>query len=265
MLGSNVIFTDFEEMGNFNIDAGVCEFCGTPKKWKHHEFKIGSVHKVISCPIVQCNCLAEKEAEEKKKRLEEEAKRKRQAEENELQRRFDNSMMTPFFKQKLFENVEMTEQIKQVKKFADNFKPKVKGLQLVGSVGTGKTTALACVCNELINKGYRCLFVTLSSLIDKFASCSFENHGDITNQLNWLLKYDFIVLDDIGRETYTDKRKELVFRIVDALMNYETTVCYTANPQMLEKLIKIPEMAAALDRLKFICPEIVQFKGNSRR
>ena len=265
MLGSNVIFTNFEEMGNFNIDAGVCEFCGTPKKWKHHAFKIGSVHKVVSCSISQCKCLQEQEAEEKKKQLEKEAKLQERAEEMELQRRFDNSMLTPFFKQKQFENVEMTEQIKQVKKFADNFKPHIKGLQLVGSVGTGKTTALACVCNELIKKGYKCLFVTLSSLIDKFAKCSYEEHGDISSQLNWLLKYDFIVLDDIGRETYTDKRKELVFRIVDALMNYEMTVCYTANPQMLEKLLKIPEMVAALDRLKFFCPEIVQFKGNSRR
>ena len=86
---------------------------------------------------------------------------------------------------------------------------------MVGRYGVGKTAILAAVCNELMINGHTCLFTTLSALLDKFSSYSFNNSGDITGLLMWLIKFDFIVLDDIGREAYTDKRQEIVFRIID--------------------------------------------------
>ena len=91
------------------------------------------------------------------------------------------------------------------------------------------------------------------------------NSGDITELLQWLAAFDFVVLDDIGRETYTDKRKENVFRIIDTLMNYKVVTAFTANPEMIVKLKTIPELNAALDRLKDMCPIKFEFRGESYR
>ena len=136
---------------------------------------------------------------------------------------------------------------------------------MVGKVGTGKTTLLAAICNELMEKGYSCLFTTFSSLLDKFSRYSYENAGDITPLVNWLVSFDFVVLDDLGRETYTDKRKETAFRIIDALLNYKVVTAFTANPEMLTKLKVIPEWNATLDRLKEVCKYHFEFKGDSLR
>ncbi len=75
----------------------------------------------------------------------------------------------------------------------------------------------------------------------------------------------FVVLDDIGRESYTGKRNEIAFRIIDTLLNYKVCTCITANPEMIQKLQKMPEWAAILDRLKDICKLHLQFTGESMR
>lgn len=136
---------------------------------------------------------------------------------------------------------------------------------MVGRYGVGKTAILAAVCNELMINGHTCLFTTLSALLDKFSSYSFNNSGDITGLLMWLIKFDFIVLDDIGREAYTDKRQEIVFRIIDTLMNYKKAVAFTANPEMIVRLKKMREWGAILDRLKYLCPTKIEFNGESVR
>ena len=56
-----------------------------------------------------------------------------------------------------------------------------------------------------------------------------------------------MVLDDIGRETYTDKQKENVFRIIDTLMNYKIVTAFAANLEMIIKFKAIPELNAAFN------------------
>lgn len=168
-----------------------------------------------------------------------------------MEKIFNNSMMTPFFRKKRFENVSENEIIKKCSIYAENFNKEVtKGISFIGDVGTGKTTGLACICNELMEKGYPCLFTTFSELLNKFSDYSYNNAGNITPLLDDLCKCDFIVLDDIGRETYTDKRKEFAFMIIDRLMNYEKPVCFTANFETFAKLEQIEEWKAIMDRLK---------------
>ena len=138
--------------------------------------------------------------------------------------------MTPFFKEKTFDKLEKNEHLAFCQEYAKEFEPKKsKGLQFIGNIGTGKTTLLAAICNELMQKQYTCLFITMSSLLDKFAKHSFDNAGDITMLLKWLTMYDFVVIDDFGRETYTDKRVELAFRVVDTLINEKVTVSSINN------------------------------------
>ena len=237
----------------------VCKFCGKPYIWYKKELFSGENKRLLKVPVANCKCYELNEKEKERQAF-------LRCKSEKLAKLFDNSMITPLFKEKNFKNLSPTIELLKCQEYAKLFNPKNSlGIQMVGKVGTGKTTLLAAICNELMEKGYSCLFTTFSSLLDKFSRYSYENAGDITPLINWLVSFDFVVLDDLGRETYTDKRKETAFRIIDALLNYKVVTAFTANPEMLTKLKVIPEWNATLDRLKEVCKYHFEFKGDSLR
>lgn len=236
-----------------------CVYCGKDYVWFERELFSGENKRTLRIQVPSCKCQELREKELERQRI-------LRHKSERLAKLFDNSMMTPFFKEKTFESLTETLEVFKCKEYCKTFSPKSSsGISMIGAVGTGKTTLLAGICNELINNGYSCLFTTLSSLLDKFSSYAYDNAGNITPLLNWLTSFDFVVLDDLGRETYTEKRKEIAFRIIDALLNNKVVVGYTANPEMIVKLKKIPEWNATLDRLKEICKISFKFEGNSLR
>lgn len=232
-----------------------CPHCGKPFVWFNRDGKFK-----IHLQVPDCDCIDKIEQQKRH------AEAKRLQKKN-LAKRFENSMMTPLFKEKVFENLDSSKEFFSFCfNYAKKFHPKTsKGIRMIGGIGTGKTTLLAAISNELITQGYNCLFTTFAALLDKFTKHSYDNAGDITELLMWLTKFDFVVLDDIGREAYKDKRNEIAFRIIDTLLNYKVVLCVTANPEMMQKLQKMPEWAAILDRLKDVSSILLQFKGNSMR
>lgn len=217
-----------------------CEFCG--KEFIKKEFEFLGMKKIIE--VAQCNCFEEHEQAEKIKKISEMRKAK-------IEKIFDNSMMTPFFRKKRFENVSENEIIKKCRIYAENFSKKVStGISFIGDVGTGKTTGLACICNELMERGYLCLFITFSELLNKFSDYAYNNAGNITPLLNDLCKFNLIIFDDMFRHIETEKKREYSFLIIDKLMNYEIPICYTSNFETFEKYQKVKEWDAIFDRLK---------------
>lgn len=208
------------------------------------------------------NCSCEREEYEREQR-----KIEFQQRQEALNKRFENSLMSPFFQTKRFEILNDCEHKSFCQDYANDFNPKTSlGIQMIGDVGTGKTTLLAAICNELIRKGYSCLFMTFSSLIENVLVYSSEHSGDISERLNWLKSFDFVVLDDIGRESYnTERRNEIAFRIIDTLLNYKIVTCFSANPEMISRLKDVWQQSAAIDRLKDMCPHKLIFKGESMR
>lgn len=250
-----------ETIKNSSPKIEICEYCHKPYVKKTVQMPFDKGEKIFYEP--DCNCA---EIEEQK-RLEKERQIKiAKFKAEKLEMLFNNSQLPPFLREKTFETLIKTSQVRVCERFASDFVPKNShGLQLIGNIGTGKTTLMAAICNQLIQNGHPCLFITLSSLLDKFSSYSFANHGDINNLLEWLKEFDFVGLDDIGREAYTDRRKELAFRIIDTLLNYKVVTAFTANPEMLGKLTQIPEWLATIDRLKDLCRIRVEFRGESFR
>lgn len=249
------------------IKLDKCKKCG--KEYRIHEqiiFKGTERERVLRVQVPTCNC---EELEREREKAAKEAARNKEL----LAKKFENSLMTPYFKQKTFSNLQEKaaeygneKELKRLQKYAQDFnKEDHKGIFLIGKPGTGKTTMLAAVCNDLLGRGYNCLFITMSALMEKFTKYSFDNNGDILGLLMWLVKFDFIVIDDIGRENYTDRRKEIAFRIVDTILNYQVTAAFTANPESIARLSKIDEWGAVLDRLKDICAMQIKFSGESLR
>lgn len=232
-----------------------CRYCGKPYVWFDKDIKFKKIH----VQVPDCDCIEKIERQREQAAL---AERKREKQ----KQLFENSMMAPFFQEKTFSALKKSEHYDFCKNYAANFNlNNSKGMRLTGGVGTGKTTLLAAICNDLMKQGYTCLFTTFSELLDKFGTFSYEHAGDITPLLNWLVSFDFVVLDDLGRENYTERRKEIAFRIIDKLLNYKIITAFTANPEMLQRLQKMPEWKAILDRLKDTCPILLQFKSNSMR
>lgn len=245
-----------------------CKYCGKPYKLLEYKIFAGTDKERVMCmQAPTCNCIEENERRQKEAA---EAKQKKEI----LAKKFENSLMTPYFQKKTFKNLKLKAEeygnkaeLEQLIKYAQEFKKgqKRKGLFLTGKPGTGKTSMIAAVCNDLLARGFNCLFITFSALMEKFTKYSYENNGDIFPLLMWLVKFDFIVLDDIGRENYTDRRKEIAYRIIDIILNYEVPAAFTANPEMVARLKKIDDWGAMLDRLKDICAKQIVFKGESKR
>ena len=206
-----------------------------------------------------CDC-------EKKKREQERIEKCKKLRQEKIIKNFNNILMGPYLRTITFDKYKATEQLKFCKKYTQQFQPKIsKGLQLIGNPGTGKTTLLAAICNELMQRHVVCLLIQLSTLLDIFTDYSGKNSGNATVLLNLLTKIDFIALDDIGRETYTEKRLEHFFNIINTLMLSDVTVCISANQDRIERLMSINGMDAAIDRLKELCPTVIEFKGESFR
>lgn len=254
--------------GNAEEKIEICKYCGKSYKFIEHKLFAGTdKERIMRMQVPTCNCIEENERRQKEAA---EAKTKKEI----LAKKFENSLITPYFQKKTFENLKIkaeeygnAKELKQLEKYAQNFKKgkKNKGLYLIGKPGTGKTSMIAAVCNDLLGRGFNCLFITFSALMERFTKYSAENSGDILPLLMWLVKFDFIVIDDIGRENYTDRRKEIAYRIIDTILNYEVTAAFTANPEMVARLKKIEDWDAIIDRLKDICGKQIIFKGESKR
>lgn len=257
---SEILNSDIEKLDK-------CKYCG--KTYQKHEYKIFEgmpEERIMHVQAPACDCLKQREEQEKVKIEAEEKKEK-------LTKLFENSLITPYFQKKTFENLQIKaneygneKELKKLLQYAQNFKKgEMPGIFLTGKPGTGKTSMIAAVSNELMQRGFNVLFVTFSALMERFLKYSAEHNGDIYPLLMWLVKFDFVVIDDLGRENYTDRRKEIAYRIIDTLLCYEVPTGFTANPEMIERLRKIEDWNAILDRLKDICGLAINFKGESIR
>ncbi len=258
------------DISNNNADSKIetCKYCGKPYKWHEHKIFTGTDReRTMRMQVPTCNCIEENERR-KKEATEAQYKKER------LNKLFENSLITPYFQKKTFENLKQKAkeygneaELKLLFEYSQKFKKgqRSNGIYLLGKPGTGKTSMAAAVCNELLGRGFNCLFITFSALMEKFTKYSYDNNGDILPLLMWLVKFDFIVLDDIGRENYTDRRKEIAYRIIDMILNYEVPAALTANPEMIKRLKGIDDWGAMLDRFKDICAMQIVFKGESLR
>lgn len=249
-----------------------CSICG--KEYKTKEIVIGG-HKIGAVEIPQCDCEFLKYEKEKEQAELEKIKQKTKEKTDLLKKELNCPLISPLFQTKTFDHIvkinkkvnpEYEKNLNRCVEYAKGFKKGDTGLMMVGDVGTGKTTLQACIIHELEKKGKICLLIQFSALLDlMIQACSFDTKKSIFQLYNILSGFDYVVLDDLGREKYTEKRLEIAFRIIDCLMNNKVSVSITANQECLQSLLKIPEYNAIIDRLRMMCPEKMIFSGTSFR
>lgn len=147
-----------------------------------------------------------------------------------------------------------------VEKF-EQFKADSKGLLLYGACGTGKTYYAACIANALIDKGYTCRMTNFATLINEMQG-KFDGKQDYLNSLN---RCDLLIIDDLGIESSSEFRREVVFNIIDSRYRSGKPFIVTTNltPDEIKGAKEIGQQRV-FDRVLERCFP-VQINGASRR
>lgn len=110
--------------------------------------------------------------------------------------------------------------------FEDKLYPAGKGLLLYGGVGTGKTYMSVCICNALIDNGFRAIFTNFPKLCDRLSDINIDRE----EELNKMIKdYTLYVIDDFGIERNTEYMNEIVQMIIDTFYVRNVPIIITTN------------------------------------
>lgn len=151
----------------------------------------------------------------------------------------------------------------QAEAFCSNFRGTRRsgeGLILHGPCGRGKTFLAACVCNRLLDAGWRCLFTSTRRIRSQVES----RYGSTEAMLSALRRMDLVVLDDLFRDRDTEWGRELVFDVVDSLYASHVPVVVTTNVSKAALACPSPRDQPVVDRLKERC-HAVEMSGENRR
>lgn len=118
-----------------------------------------------------------------------------------------------------------------------------------GNPGSGKTHLLCAIGNELIHQGYSVYFTTVSTLVQALLRA--KNELRLDKMLKRLLKYEALIIDDIGYVQQSREEMEVLFTLI--AQRYERgSIMLTSNLPFSkwESIFKDPmTTAAAIDRL----------------
>ena len=99
-----------------------------------------------------------------------------------------------------------------------------KGLLLYGAVGTGKTFYSACVANAVIDAGYRAYMTNFSTIADNLSGT-----WDKAEYIDNLMRYDLLIIDDLGAERKSEFMQEQVWKVSDARYRSGLPLIVTTN------------------------------------
>lgn len=113
-------------------------------------------------------------------------------------------------------------------RYAENF-PKFlkegKGLLLHGPVGTGKTYHAACIANRIIDNGYSAMMTNFARITNTIQGM-YDGKQEYIDSLN---RYSLLVIDDLGVESDSKYRKEIIFNVIDSRYRAGLPLIVTTN------------------------------------
>ncbi len=162
----------------------------------------------------------------------------------------NESLKTARLKEILVDDQNRVEALKYIKKFMKEY-PKVKGMYLYGSFGSGKSYMINAVLNELSLKGEKCISVYVPSLLRKLKD-SFDNKDYTYRQVFTDLETaDVLLLDDIGAENNTDwSRDEVLSSLLQSRMDNKKITFFTSNLDIDSLDEHLSKTKSGVDKLK---------------
>lgn len=141
-------------------------------------------------------------------RLEEDRRYAQEAMMNRLNEIFEkNSLINSNLQKATFDNYNPTNPVlskvkEEVMRYVETFDEKEsKNLLLFGAYGLGKSHLAAAATKDLMQKGERCIFISVPKLLSKIRS-TYNKRSEYSEEdlMKWLERVEFLVLDDVGAE-----------------------------------------------------------------
>lgn len=229
-----------------------CDFCGEPLLRKE-------IFEGLTLPIL-CECpgsvnFREEEQREIARQLEEKEERMRM---ERAKRLLEESCLGERFASRVFSTFKVTQENREAYEasvaFVEDFRAeetKGRGIIFVGNVGTGKTHLSAAIVNELVRKGYPCIFGNVTALLGRLRQ-SFDGNGE--NEAAIMKKYceaSLLVIDDLGKEKTSEWVQEKLYALINHRYEHYLKTIITTNDQFATLEKKIGE--AAISRLIEMC------------
>lgn len=160
------------------------------------------------------------------------------------------------------------------KNYCDNAKAAVEndiGMYFFGENSTGKTYLTACMCNELLRKGYSVLYTSVPVIIAEVQR-SYSRKGEalgIAEVVEKLANTDFVFIDDLGKEFLGGKTgfaERVLLEVLNARYNNEKPTIFSSN-YTIKQLAEIISLdRAIIERIGEMSTVVVPLVGvNFRR
>lgn len=186
---------------------------------------------------------------------------------NEAQRLRESSHLGARFNDRTFSNFDQKQDelaFKQCLAYAQRenlFTEEKNGLLILGTVGTGKTHLAASIANYLVEKGIPTQFGTFIDYLE-----SIKREYDAIGQkeeLSRLKNTLMLVIDDLGKEKWSEWTQQVLFDIVNHRYEYRLPIVVTSNlnPDQLKKYVG----EAIYSRLYEMCGYVRMTGANYRQ
>lgn len=236
-----------------------CEFCGKayiPLKEKLKGKYIKPSAFVPNINVPDCDCLENsyQTKERERRNLQAQKKIDELARISRMGKRFLSRTFSSW-KSSLANGI-----YNSVKQYAEEFsemREKGQGVMMIGEPGNGKTHLSAAVFHFLRAKGFLCIYLAVSDFLDRIDYVNRESGYYISNIIDTLKTCDLIVLDDIGKEKYTETRLSTLYKLINAVYEHEIPVIVTMNFEAEEKMSSSRELKAVIDRLTEMCANYI--------
>ncbi len=205
-----------------------CRICGGKRQTIITPPFEGAKPRTVRC---WCNCPTEDDARRQRERLEE----------NEKNRQIcfttcrDMAQWT--FDTDGKRKPQLSSFMRQYAASFQQYRREGKGLLLYGDTGTGKSSFAAMIANEVISMGYRARMMNFEKLEKELWDAEQK-----ATYMQELMRYDLLVLDDLGIERKNDYMQGIVYSIIDGRAQQGLPVVVTTN-LTTDEFAKAEEMA----------------------
>lgn len=220
-----------------------------------------------------CKC----QEEERRKQEEEEAARKRM---EEFNNRKAMSLTGKRYRNIMFADATITQNNSKAYQKARNYVAKSKevfdnniGLYIYGDNSSGKTFLLACICNELVWKGYKCIYTNLASILNEIRASYDKNGMGECAILGSLQTYAFAFIDDLGKEflgreynaASSKWAEEKFFEVLNARYNAQKPTIFSSNYSIAELASVLGLDKAIIERINEMATRVIKLEGDDFR
>lgn len=225
--------------------------------------------------VARCMCKCQSEAEELRQK--EEARRKALEAFNS---RRNLSMLGARYRNIRLQDAKITESNKDVYARCNRYVEHAKemrenniGLYIYGDNSSGKTYLTACICNELLWQGYRCIYTNLATILSEIRS-SYDGKGmGECELLNRLQAYDFAFIDDLGKEfigreynaSSSKWAEEKLFEVINARYNAQKPTIFSSNYEISALASELRLDKAIIERINEIATRVLKLEGDDFR